>query len=224
MYLAQQLQCFFFGLKKKYDIKNNKPAFIFPSFKIIIFASINMLIFATMGIIIQWSPLWLVKDLYAPLYMVGSVVILFNIGEIISNFFGSKLINFFNEKIVGPYFAMVGSIILFLSLLSQNIYVIYISIILFGFLISNVMPIIYRQSVRHSPHPIPVTISHVSSIAFTGVIFGPAIVGFSAETYGLTFNMYMLGLIMFLISLIMLLVMNNEKMVGVEGIEPTPPK
>ena len=221
---SSTISMFFFGLKKKYDIKNNKPAFIFPSFKIIIFASINMLIFATMGIIIQWSPLWLVKDLYAPLYMVGSIVILFNIGEIISNFLGSKLINLFNEKIVGPYFAMVGSIILFLSLLSQNIYIIYISIILFGFLISNVMPIIYRQSVRHSPHPIPVTISHVSSIAFTGVIFGPAIVGLYAETYGLTFNMYMLGLIMFLISLIMLLVMNNEKMVGVEGIEPTPPK
>ena len=221
---SSTITMFFFGLKKKYDIKNNEAGFIFPSFKIIIFASINMLIFATMGIIIQWSPLWLVKDLYAPLYMVGSIVILFNIGEIISNFFGSKLINVFNEKIVGPYFAMAGSIILFISLLSQNIYIIYISIILFGFLISNVMPIIYRQSVRHSPHPIPVTISHVSSIAFSGVIFGPAIVGFSAETYGLTFNMYMLGLIMFLISLIMLLVMNNEKMVGVEGIEPTPPK
>ena len=215
---------YLYGLKKKYDIKNHKPKFIFPSFKIIIFASINMFIFATMGIIIQWSPLWLVKDLYAPLYMVGSIVILFNIGEIISNFFGSKLINVFNEKIVGPYFAMIGSIILILSILSQNIYTIYISVILFGFLISNVMPIIYRQSVKISPHPIPITISHVSSIAFTGVIFGPAIVGFSAEKYGLTFNMYMLGLVMFLISLMMLLIMNNKKMVGVEGIEPTPPK
>ena len=215
---------YLYGLKKKYDIKNDKPKFIFPSFKIIIFASINMFIFATMGIIIQWSPLWLVKDLYAPLYMVGSIVILFNIGEIISNFFGSKLINLFNEKIVGPYFAMIGSVILILSILSQNIYIIYISVILFGFLISNVMPIIYRQSVKYSPHPIPITISHVSSIAFTGVIFGPAIVGFSAEKYGLTFNMYMLGLVMFLISLMMLLIMNNKKMVGVEGIEPTPPK
>ena len=215
---------YLYGLKKKYDIKNDKPKFIFPSFKIIIFASINMLIFATMGIIIQWSPLWLVKDLYAPLYMVGSIVILFNIGEIISNFFGSKLINLFNEKIVGPYFAMIGSVILILSILSQNIYIIYISVILFGFLISNVMPIIYRQSVKYSSHPIPITISHVSSIAFTGVIFGPAIVGFSAEKYGLTFNMYMLGLVMFLISLMMLLIMNNKKMVGVEGIEPTPPK
>ena len=82
------------------------------------------------------------------------------------------------------------------------------------------MPIIYRQSVKQSPHPIPITISHVSSIAFTGVIFGPAIVGFSAETYGLTFNMYMLGVIIFLISLLMLVVMNSGKMEGIEGIKP----
>ena len=60
----------------------------------LIFASINMLIFATMGIIIQWSPLWLVKDLYAPLYMVGSIVILFNIGEIISNWVFDRSIFF----------------------------------------------------------------------------------------------------------------------------------
>ena len=211
---------YFYGLKRKHDIKNDKPKFVIPSYKIITFASINMFIFASMGIIIQWSPLWLLNDLYAPLYMVGSIVILFNIGEILSNFSASKLITLLNEKIVGPYFAMIGSLILFLSVLSQNIYIIYISVFLFGFLISNVMPIIYRQSVKQSPHPIPITISHVSSIAFTGVIFGPAIVGFSAETYGLTFNMYMLGVIIFLISLLMLVVMNSGKMEGIEGIKP----
>ena len=82
--------------------------------------------------------------------------------------------------------------------------------IMFGFLISNVMPIVYRQSVKHSHLPIPVTISHVSSIAFTGVIFGPALVGFSAETFGLTFNMYLLGIIMFAISVLMLFIMQND--------------
>ena len=62
-----------------------------------------MFIFACMGIIVQWSPLWLVRDLFAPLYMVGSIVILFNIGEIVSNFLGSKLIKRFNEKTVITY-------------------------------------------------------------------------------------------------------------------------
>ena len=205
------ISMFYFGLSTKHDIRNENPRFSFPNFKILMFASINMFIFACMGIIIQWSPLWLVNDLKAPIYMVGSIVILFNLGEIISNIFASKLINFFNEKIVGPYFAMIGSFILIISVLSQNIFIIYISVILFGFLISNVMPIVYRQSVKYSTYPIPVTISHVSSIAFTGVIFGPALVGYSAETFGLTFNMYLLGFLMFGISTLMLFIMSSAK-------------
>ena len=72
------------------------------------------------------------------------------------------------------------------------------------------MPIVNRQSIKFSPHPIPVTMSHVTSISFTGVIFGPALVGFSAETFGLTFNMYLLGFLMFSISTLMLFVMNSS--------------
>ena len=124
------------------------------------------------------------------IYLVGSIVIFFNAGEIIGNIFASRLIKKFNELIVGPCFAMVGSIILLLSIITQNITIIFVSITIFGFLISNVMPIVFRQAVRHSNNPIPITISHISSIAFVGAIFGPAIVGISAETFGLTYYMY----------------------------------
>ena len=205
------LSMYFFGLEKKYDVVNDNPRFAVPNFKIILFASINMFIIAFMGIIVQWSPLWLVTDLSAPIYLVGSIVIFFNAGEIIGNIFASKLIKKFNELIVGPCFAMVGSIILLLSIITQNITIIFLSITIFGFLISNVMPIVFRQAVRHSNNPIPITISHISSIAFVGAIFGPAVVGISAETFGLTFNMYALGAIMFLISLLMYLIMFKSK-------------
>ena len=205
------LSMYFFGLEKKYDVVNDNPRFAVPNFNIILFASINMFIIAFMGIIVQWSPLWLVTDLSAPIYLVGSIVIFFNAGEIVGNIFASKLIKKFNELIVGPCFAMVGSIILFLSIITQNITIIFLSITIFGFLISNVMPIVFRQAVRYSNNPIPITISHVSSIAFLGAIFGPAVVGISAETFGLTFNMYVLGAIMFLISLLMYLIMFKGK-------------
>ena len=105
---------------------------------------------------------------------------------------------------------MVGSTILVLSIFSQNIIIIFIAITLFGMLISNVMPIVFRQAVKNSQNPIPVTISHVSSIAFVGAVFGPAVVGISAETFGLTFNMYSLGVIMFAISTLMLFIMNSS--------------
>ena len=205
------LSMYFFGLEKKYDVANDNPRFAVPNFNIILFASINMFIIAFMGIIVQWSPLWLVTDLSAPIYLVGSIVIFFNAGEIVGNIFASKLIKKFNELIVGPCFAMVGSIILLLSIITQNINIIFLSITIFGFLISNVMPIVFRQAVRYSNNPIPITISHISSIAFVGAIFGPAVVGISAEIFGLTFNMYALGAIMFLISLLMYLIMFKSK-------------
>ena len=85
-----------------------------------------------MGIIIQWSPLWLVTDLSAPIFLVGSIVIFFNIGEIISNMFASKLISKLGEVIVGPCFAMIGSITLVFSIFSQNIIIIFISITLWN--------------------------------------------------------------------------------------------
>ena len=52
--------------------------------------------------------------------------------------------------------------------------------------------------------------SHVTSISFTGVIFGPALVGWSAEIFGLTFNMYLLAILMFLISTLMLFAMKSS--------------
>ena len=72
------------------------------------------------------------------------------------------------------------------------------------------MPIVNRQSIKFSPYSIPVTMSHVTSISFTGVIFGPALVGLLAEIFGLTFNMYLLGILMFLISSLMLFIMNTS--------------
>ena len=106
----------------------------------------------------------------------------------------------------------------------MNVYVIFIGIALFGFLSSNLMPIIIRQSIKMSSQPIPITISHVTSLGQSGFVFGPAIVGYSAQVNGLTFNVYAFCFVFFLISILMAFLMKQNKLVGVEGIEPTPPK
>ena len=87
--------------------------------------------------------------------------------------------------------------------------------IIFGFSCSNMQPIIFRQAIKYSKDSIPKTISHISSIGFSGLVFGPAIVGFSAERLGLTFNMYALCFIFILISILMTFLMNQNKVAGV---------
>ena len=51
-----------------------------------------MLNYATMGIILDWSALWLTKDLLVPLYLGGAIIFAFNIGEISARLIASKMI------------------------------------------------------------------------------------------------------------------------------------
>ncbi len=223
-YSLSSITLYFYGLPRKYDVNEKTPNFSIPSKIVLFYGIINMMFFASIGIIIQWSSLWLIRDILAPIFIAGFIIVFFNLGEIFSNIYASRLIIKFNEKIVGPYFSIAGSIILFLSILSMNLYIILPSLIIFGFLTSNLLPISIRQAIKYSKEPLPKTISHISSIGFSGLIFGPAIVGYSAERFGLTFNMYLLCIVFFLISCFMIFLMNKKSLVGVEGIEPTPPK
>ena len=200
-----------YGLKKNYDVINKNPKLSFPTLNTFLFGSINMIQMAIMGIIGVWSSVWLLEDLNSSLFLAGSIVFFFNLGSIISNFLAPKLIRLMSELIVGPYFSITGSALLFLCTLTMNVYIIFIGITLFGFLTSNIMPIIFRQSVKMSSKPIPTTISHVTSLGQSGFVFGPAIVGYSAEVNGLTFNVYAFSILFLIISILMIFLMNQSK-------------
>ena len=200
-----------YGLKKKYDIINKYPKLSFPTLSTFLFGSINMIQMAIMGIIGVWSSVWLLEDLNSSLFLAGSIVFFFNLGSIISNFLAPMLIRLTSELIVGPYLSIIGSTLLFLCTLTMNVYIIFIGIALFGFLTSNIMPIIFRQSVKMSSKSIPTTISHVTSLGQSGFVFGPAIVGYSAEVNGLTFNVYAFSILFLIISILMIFLMKQSK-------------
>ena len=59
------------------------------------------------------------------LFILASMgLIFFSIGGIFANLFSNSLINLFTEKVVGCYFVMIGASIMFLSLLTNNFYII----------------------------------------------------------------------------------------------------
>ena len=60
-----------------------------------------MINFASIGIIIDWSSLWLTKDLAAPLFLGGLVIVFFNSGEIIARLAASIFIKFLGHQRTG---------------------------------------------------------------------------------------------------------------------------
>ena len=190
--LISAVAVYFLGLPKVEESKETVDGFKMPEKKILIFGILLMMNFATVGIIVDWSSLWLTKDLTAPLFLGGLVIVFFNSGEIIARLLASFLISRLGEKFVGGYLPIVGALILFVSILTANLYIIVPALVLFGLFTANFMSIVIRQAIKVTKEPISLAVSNLTTLGFSGFIFGPAIVGYTAKNIGLTFNMYVL--------------------------------
>lgn len=193
--LLSVIVIYFLGLPKSEESNDPIVKFEFPKRNIFIFGILLMFNFATIGIIIDWSSLWLTRDLMAPLFLGGLVIVFFNAGEIVARLFASSFIDWFGEKIVGGYLSVLGAIILFVSILTSNLNFIIPALVLFGLFTANFIAIVIRQAIKVTTDPIPLTVSNLTTLGFSGFIFGPAIVGYTAKYLGLTFNMYALCII-----------------------------
>jgi MFS family permease len=193
--LLSVLIIYFLGLPRSEDSVDPISKFQLPKKNIFIFGILLMFNFATIGIIIDWSSLWLTRDLLAPLFLGGLVIVFFNAGEIVARLFASSFIKLLGEKIVGGYLSIIGAVILFTSILTSNLYLIIPALVLFGLFTANFIAIVIRQAIKVTTDPISLTVSNLTTLGFSGFIFGPAIVGYTAKYLGLTFNMYALCVI-----------------------------
>ena len=195
MFLFFSIIYYFFGLRKIYEENEKVEKFKIPEKNILIYGFLLMMNFATLGIIIDWSPVWLTKDLSAPLFLGGLAIMFFNAGEIIARVSASKLINKFGEIIIGSYFSIVSCVVLFITILTMNLNIILFGILIFGFGTANFVAIVLRQAISESNEGISLTVSNLITLGFGGFIFGPVVVGYLAEFISLTFNMYLLSVI-----------------------------
>ena len=196
---------YLFGLPRNLDFRGEGEKFKIPETNVLLFGFLLFFVFGSGGIIMDWSTLWLSKDLNAPLYLASMGLIFFSIGGIFANLFSNSLIKLFTEKVVGCHFVMIGASIMFLSLLTNNFYIILAVLSLYGFAIANLVPIVIRQAVKQSSESIPMTVTNLITIGLSSTMIMPAAIGFLAETFSLTLNMYLLCIIIFTSGVVFLL-------------------
>ena len=97
------------GLSKENEFKYEKTPFKPPSYDHLKLGIMLMVYFGSLGIIIDWSALWITKDLLAPPFLGGLVIIFFNIGQLIAKLMAVQLIKLTSEKFIGGYLVFIGS-------------------------------------------------------------------------------------------------------------------
>ena len=157
-----------------------------------ILAALN---FGTVGIIMDWSALWLTRDLGVALALGGGIIFAFNSGEIISRLLGERLLERYGDRTVGVTFTLLGCFTLILTLQAGNVPIIIVGFFVFGLLTSNFFPVLLGLGITNNDAETQKNVGDINLIAFTGFVFGPPIEGFLAETYSINLVMHLLAIL-----------------------------
>ena len=182
------------ALKLK-QVPTEKTYIKLPSKKVLLPGVIAGIVYATYGIVVDWSAHWLSSEYQITAFLSGIVIYFFSSTELLALLLGSKLLEFFGEKKVVFHAMIVGCLVLLISLIIENLLFIGIAFGIFGFLTANFHPVILQITGRLDVANKEEAIGDVTLLSFVGFIFGPPIIGFVGELYGLTICIFALPII-----------------------------
>lgn len=173
-----------------------------PQPLIILIGIACFIIFMTEGAAMDWSGIYLTQQYGVNAAFAGLAYTFFAIAMTTGRFTGDYLIRYFGEKKLLTYSAICATLGLALVSIARYWWLVLVGYTLVGTGCSNIVPIMFSRAGRQTVMPSAVALSCVSTMAYTGILVGPAFIGMVSELIGLsTVFMALSGLLLLIVAL-----------------------
>ena len=156
-----------------------------PQPLIILIGIACFIIFMTEGAAMDWSGIYLTQQYGVNTAFAGLAYTFFAIAMTTGRFTGHYLIRYFGEKKLLTYSAICATLGLALVSIAPHWWLVLVGYTLVGTGCSNIVPIMFSRAGRQTVMPSAVALSCVSTLAYTGILVGPAFIGMIGELIGL---------------------------------------
>ena len=158
--------------------------------------------FMVEGAAMDWSGIYLTQQYGVNTAFAGLAYTFFAIAMTTGRFTGHYLIRYFGEKKLLTYSAICATLGLALVSIAPYWWLVLVGYTLVGTGCSNIVPIMFSRAGRQTVMPSAVALSCVSTMAYTGILVGPAFIGMVSELIGLsTVFMALSGLLLLIVAL-----------------------
>ena len=173
-----------------------------PQPLIILIGIACFIIFMVEGAAMDWSGIYLTQQYGVNTTFAGLAYTFFAIAMTTGRFTGHYLIRYFGEKKLLTYSAICATLGLALVSIAPHWWLVLVGYTLVGTGCSNIVPIMFSRAGRQTVMPSAVALSCVSTMAYTGILVGPAFIGMVSELIGLsTVFMALSGLLLLIVAL-----------------------
>jgi len=157
-----------------------------PQPLIILIGIACFIIFMVEGAAMDWSGIYLTQQYGVNTAFAGLAYTFFAIAMTTGRFTGDYLIRYFGEKKLLTYSAICATLGLALVSIAPYWWLVLVGYTLVGTGCSNIVPIMFSRAGRQTVMPSAVALSCVSTMAYTGILVGPAFIGMVSELIGLS--------------------------------------
>lgn len=173
-----------------------------PQPLIILIGIACFIIFMVEGAAMDWSGIYLTQQYGVNTAFAGLAYTFFAIAMTTGRFTRHYLIRYFGEKKLLTYSAICATLGLALVSIVPYWWLVLVGYTLVGTGCSNIVPIMFSRAGRQTVMPSAVALSCVSTMAYTGILVGPAFIGMIGELIGLkTVFMALSGLLLLIVAL-----------------------
>ncbi|TCH65276.1 MFS transporter [Acinetobacter sp. ANC 4862] len=177
----------------------NKPGKL-PSPLILLIGLVCFIAFLSEGSAMDWSGIYLVSEYDLKPAFAGLAYTFFAIAMTAGRFAGHYLQKILGEKNIIVYGAICASLGLFTVVMAPHWMVVLFGYSLLGLGCSNIVPVMFSRVGRQNVMPKAAALSCVSTMAYSGSLLGPALVGMTSEMMGLTLVFGMIAALLMLIA------------------------
>lgn len=171
-----------------------------PSPTILLIGVVCFIAFLSEGSAMDWSGIYLVSEYQIKPAFAGLAYTFFAIAMTVGRFAGHFLQRKLGEKNIIVYGAICAAFGLLLVVIAPNWTFALIGYALLGLGCSNIVPVMFSRVGRQNVMPKAAALSCVSTMAYSGSLIGPALVGISSEMIGLTMVFSMIALMLMMIA------------------------
>jgi predicted MFS family arabinose efflux permease len=184
--------------------------FSIPRGIVLILALLTGIAFLVEGAMLDWSALLITDAGLVPTAQGGLPYIVFSIAMLSGRFMGDGLSNRLGDRTLLLWGGSIAVLGIFLAVFANSPLTALAGFLLIGAGASNTAPILFRLAGAQTEMPTGLAVAAISTVGYSGVLLGPALIGFVAQQIGLPYAFIMLALLLSLVPVCSFLITKNH--------------
>ncbi|MFT4021620.1 MAG: MFS transporter [Acinetobacter sp.] len=158
--------------------------------------------FLSEGSAMDWGGIYLTSQFNIDAKFAGLAYTFFALSMTIGRFSGRKILKMLGEKRIVTYSAFTAGLGLCVVIIAPYWWVVLLGYALLGFGCSNIVPVMFSRIGRQNLMAKATAMSSVSTMAYTGSLTGPALIGIVGQYTTLSFVFTVVAVLLVLIALL----------------------